>query len=408
MDHSRRRFLRRVGLGGSALLTGCSSAAPRAEPDATGGRQVDRTAFATFRGDLRRTGYYPGLDVPTSVTRAWEVPGVNTGTHTAAKASAVPHPDGGYVVPGDSGTVYCLRADGSVRWRAETEPSQNGVHGTPTVANGLVYVGAYDGALYAFDAATGERVWRRSLGDAIGSSPAYHDGTVYVAVEFYPPSGAVFGVDALTGTVTWRDPAPTDHPHSTIAIDREGGRLVVGSNDGVLYGWSYPDLERVWKAPTGGAIKGPIAVADGAAVFGSWDDRVYRVDLATGAVDWTFDTGNRVMGGAAINPDAGRVYIGGHDQRLHALSLATGEERWAFPTGGWIIGAATLTRAHVLVGSYDGTLYAVRTADGTREWAASVRGHVSSDPLVTEEGVVFAERATRERDGRVLKLVASN
>lgn len=398
-----------MGLAAGAGVAGCvGGRAPRAD-DASGvAGSVDRTAFATFRADLQRQGWRPETEVPASVERAWTLSGVNTGTHTAAKASAVPHPDGGYVVPGDTGTVFCLREDGTVRWRAETEPSRNGIHGTPTVANGLVYVGAYDGALYAFDADSGERVWRRPLGDAIGSSPAYYDGTVYVAVEYYPPSGAVFGVDALTGAVTWRDAAPTDHPHSTIAIDLDAGRLVVGANDGVLYGWSFPELERVWEYRTGGAIKGPIAVADGAALFGSWDDRVYRVDLASGRRDWAFETGDMVMGGAAVDPDAGRVYVGGHDRRLHALELATGEQRWAFETDGWIIGSATCTRSHVLVGSYDGHLYAVRAADGTGTWAAPAAGHVSSDPYPGPGGVVFTERATPARDGRAIKLVAAD
>lgn len=403
----RRTLLRAAGIVAAGGVAGCAGVRPPAAGVADSARgPAEESASATFRGGLLRRGYRPDATIPEAVTAAWRIPGVNVGNHTAAKASAVLGPAGNYIVPGDTGEVTSVAPDGTVRWTAETAASGRGIHGTPTVANGLAYVGAYDGAMYAFDLESGDRVWRADLGDAIGSSPAYHDGTVYIAVEYATPSGAVFGLDALTGRVEWRDGWPTDHPHSTIAVDREAGRLVVGANDGVLYGWSYPDLERVWRFGTGGAIKGPIAVHDGSAFFGSWDGGVYRVGVDAGEEEWRFGTGARVMGGAAVDPDAGTVYIGGHDSALRALALS-GEERWRHETGGMIIGSATVTRDHVLVGSYDTRLYALQKDTGDPTWTADAgAGHVSSDPLVTDSAVVFTERAAGNETGELIKLVA--
>ncbi|MFB6129474.1 MAG: PQQ-binding-like beta-propeller repeat protein [Salinigranum sp.] len=407
----RRSFLRAAGLTAAVGLAGCLGAsAPRAGPSAVAERRgpADETASATFRGGLENRGYHPEVTVPDAVEVDWKIPGINVGEHTAAKASAVLDPAGNYVIPGDTGVVTSVTPDGRIRWTASTEPSRNGIHGTATVANGLVYVGAYDGALYAFDVDTGRRVWRTKLGDSIGSSPVYHDGTVYVAVEFATPSGAVFGVDALSGRITWRDARPTDHSHATIAIDLDAGRLIVGANDGFLYGWSYPDLERVWAFETGGPIKGPIATYDGGAFFGSWDHSIYRVSLEDGRERWSHETTRKVMGGAAIDPESGVLYVGGHDAKLHALEAASGEQRWAFDTGGWIIGSASTTGEHVLTGSNDGNLYAIRTDTGEREWAAfGGGGDVSSDPLLTDVGIVFTVRATAEESGDAVKLVAA-
>jgi outer membrane protein assembly factor BamB len=406
----RRSFLRTAGGAIAGVLAGCAGVAP---PTSDAAREVqprepaDDAASATFRGGLKNQGYLPEATVPVDVAIDWRLSGINVGDHTAAKASAVLDPAGNYLIPGDTGDVTSLTPAGEVRWTASTGASGRGIHGTPSVANGLVYIGAYDGVLYAFDVETGDRVWKADLGDAIGSSPKYHDGTVYVAVEYFEPSGAVFGVDALTGEVTWRDGRPTDHPHSTIAIDRDADRLVVGSNDGHLYGWTYPGLERAWTFETGGPIKGPVATHDGGAVFGSWDGNVYRVSLSDGSETWTYETPADVMGGPAIDADAGVAYVGGHDSTLHALDFATGEQRWGYETGGWIIGSATVTSEHVLVGSYDGRLHAIRTDTGEREWAVSAGGgHVSSDPLVTDAAIVFTERATDEETGEAIKLVA--
>ncbi|SFK85728.1 Outer membrane protein assembly factor BamB, contains PQQ-like beta-propeller repeat [Halogranum rubrum] len=416
--HSRRSFLRAATLGSTVGLTGCVGRLADVggwDPEAahgtpTGPGAADRTpvdteAFTTFRGNLQRHGYYPEVTVPTNVRTAWRIPGINVGDHTAAKASAVRDREGNYIIPGDSGEVHSFTVDGKVNWVASTYPSGRGIHGTPTIANGLVYIGAYDGALYAFDVGDGSLVWRTQLGGSIGSSPAYHDGVVYIAVEHPDPEGSMAGCDALTGEVVWTDERPTDHPHSILAIDRDAGRLTVGSNDGNLYGWSYPALEHVWTFETARPIKGPIATFDGGAFFGSWDHSIYRVNLETGEEEWSFETEGMVMGGASIDPETGMVYIGGHDGKLRALDAATGEEQWQFATEGLIVGCPALTREHVLVGSYDTNCYAIRRDDGESVWRVSADGWVSSVPHVDDDGIVFTSRATDDTSGKAIRLV---
>ncbi len=361
-------------------------------------------ADAMFRGGLRRLGYHPERSVPDEAAEQWAVDGINKGDHTAAKASAVPAPTGDLIVPGDDGTVYAVGPAGEVRWAAATHPSAFGIHGTPAIANGTAYVGAYDGALYAFDLATGERRWRTPLGDAIGSSPAYHDGRLYVGVEYLGPNdGSLYAVDA-DGTVIEERTEPTDHPHSTPAIDLDAGYVVMGANDGVLYGWEYPSLEPAWEFDTGEAIKGPVAVHDGAAVFGSWDDAVFRVDVASGDPEWAYPVGEDVMSGPAIDTDSGTVYVGSHDTGLHAVSLASGERRFRFDTGGWITGCPTVTRDHVVVGSYDGNCYAVEKDGGDPTWAVSFDGWITCEPLVLDESVYVTERATDTTAGGLYRI----
>ncbi|MGM0591162.1 MAG: PQQ-binding-like beta-propeller repeat protein [Halobacteriota archaeon] len=399
---TRRSVLRAGALAGTAGLAGCvdllGSSTPAGPPD--------EFASASFRGGLRNHGYRPDVTVPDAVTPAWTVDNVNVGDHTAAKAGAVRDPDGNYLISGDSGEVRSVTLDGEQRWVSKAGNSTRGIHGTPAIANGLLYIGAYDGAMYAFDLDSGDQVWRNDLGGSIGSSPKYHDGVVYIAVEYPTPSGSVCGVDALTGERVFYDGTPTDHPHSTIAIDREAGRLVVGSNDGNLYGWSYPELDQLWTFQTARAIKGPIATYDGSAFFGSWDGGVYRVALDDGTEEWAIQTADMVMGGSSIDTDADVLYIGGHDTKLHALDVATGDEHWAYETDDWIIGSPTVTHDRILVGSYDGNLHAVEAASGERVWTYDVPGgRVSAEPLVDDDGIVVAARATDERSGAAVRLV---
>ncbi|SEV87972.1 outer membrane protein assembly factor BamB family protein [Natrinema salifodinae] len=428
---SRRGVLRTIGTaaGASASLAGClgqgwsgDEEIPLAE---TGREQTVPDGVAQFRHSLERWGYYPDVSVPDDVDQAWRLDRLNTGSHSAAKASAVPLPDGGVVFPGDTGYLIALDADGEERWRAGTDTDGRGIHGTPAVADGRAYIGAYDGALYAVDLETGDVVWRRDLGGAIGSSPLYHDGKIVMAVEYPDPDGSIFVLDADGGEVLWEDPErrPTDHPHSTPAIDSAAGRLVCGSNDGLLYGWSYPDLEFAWSFETespgnAGEIKGPIATYDGGAYFGSWDHHVYRVDLEDGTEDWSFETGDLVMSGPAIDPDLNAVFVGSHDGNLYALDAGSGERYWSFETDRPITGCPTVCGDRVLVGSKDSGLYELEKRTGELVWERDHDGVVTSTPRVIDGAIYYAERAPNppadagsadavDDDGGGYKLVAA-
>jgi len=69
------------------------------------------------------------------------------------------------------------------------------VASSPAVANGVVFVGSYDGKLYAYDASgstdcsgtpkTCSPVWTATTGARILSSPAVADGMVYVGSSDY-------------------------------------------------------------------------------------------------------------------------------------------------------------------------------------------------------------------------------
>src|SRR6266498_3306955 len=73
------------------------------------------------------------------------------------------------------------------------------VFSSPAVVNGVVYVGSYDGNLYALNASTGAKVWSFATGDFIESSPAVANGVVCVGSGDY----SVYALDASTGAELW-------------------------------------------------------------------------------------------------------------------------------------------------------------------------------------------------------------
>src|ERR1039457_2404631 len=69
---------------------------------------------------------------------------------------------------------------------------------SPVVANGVVYVGALDGSVYAIKAGTGGPLWSQGIGEPIEDSPAVATGVTY-ATSY----GELYALDAATGHVNW-------------------------------------------------------------------------------------------------------------------------------------------------------------------------------------------------------------
>lgn len=424
-NRSRRRFVQAGGVAVTAGLAGCTGLGDTLEGLGSGDGQpadapVDSSDVAhpnddvsMFRHGLRRLGYYPEEVVPAAVTVDWDV-SLNEAGHTAAKSSPVPAPDGETIVfAGDTGRVVGMTPDGEERWSTQTDATKLGFHGSAAIVDDTVYIGGYDGALYALDLASGDVVWKTeaaTLDDAlaIGSSPAYYDGTLYFICEYTDPySGALWAVDPETGEPIWNDDRIWGRAHPSPAIDLQRGRILAGSNDGAVYCWEFPSLEFAWKFQLeadgesqadgafnmGAEIKGSAAVYDGRAYVGSFDDNFYCIDIADGSEVWSFETDGTVMSNAAVDPDEGVVYMGSGDGTVYALDTETGDEIWSANVHGWVIGGLTVTAGTVLVGSYDSHVYALEKETGDRIWRVPNRARITGTPVPVDGRIYYTERA---------------
>ncbi|MFM1749338.1 MAG: hypothetical protein RLZZ188_3004 [Verrucomicrobiota bacterium] len=104
-------------------------------------------------------------------------------------------PDGGTVYVGvetrTAGRLIAVGSDGAVRW-SSLRP--DGISASPAVGpDGTVFVGCYDGKLYALNPANGSLRWQYDAGSFIVSSPAVDgDGGLY----FGTGDGRLHAVDA--------------------------------------------------------------------------------------------------------------------------------------------------------------------------------------------------------------------
>jgi outer membrane protein assembly factor BamB len=105
---------------------------------------------------------------------------------------------------GRPGLLYAFsaRSPGRLLWTGEIGLDGAYMGSSPTVANGVVYVGSLDSKLYAFPVGCRRNdwacppLWTGKTGDLISSTPAVADGVVYVTSQ----DGKLYAFAARCGT----------------------------------------------------------------------------------------------------------------------------------------------------------------------------------------------------------------
>lgn len=180
------------------------------------------------------------------------------------------------------------------------------------VAHGMVYAGGQDvdgtAPVYAYDAATGDLVWRTNTIAKVTATPAVWNETVYVGSDLF------YALDARTGRVRWTADAGGVDSSAAVA----NGVVYVGSTDDNVYAFDAETGEQLWVSPTGASITASQAtiVANRVVYVGSIDDIEYAFDAATGEQLWSFKTGVRKQ--SVVD---GSLYVTSSDNYLFAFRL---------------------------------------------------------------------------------------
>ncbi len=248
-------------------------------------------------------------------------------------------------------------ADGSLRWSFDTETGEwKGAYSqslvpSPVVSNGTVYLGNWNGVVYAIDAETGTEVWKSTPSSAFAGAPAVADGRVFVVDR----SGNVRGFDAATGAELWT---------------RSMGSSVTASiaiADGVAYLKPYDRVvavdpatgDTLWEGslPSGdGSADSGLAVDDGVVVLGTqWNVFGIATD-GTGQILWQQDIfyGGAVLKAPPVIAD-GIVYVVCPSAGICLYDLHTGAALGTFRTDPHVTTTPAVVDGMVVlgVGRYD-------------------------------------------------------
>ncbi len=236
-------------------------------------------------------------------------------------------------------------ANFKVAWKKDFGQSSNAkvfVTSPPVAAAGKIFVMDAEAHVSAFDAASGDRIWRVDLAqrtrrdrDTFGGGLAFADGKLYVTSGFR----FVASLDAGSGKVLWRTKVDTPI-HST---------------------------------PT---------VMSGRVLAISVDDELQAYNIETGAQDWTYQALTepaRILSASSATPSGETAIAGFASGELVALNASNGNEEWTATLARTsrtnalseirdIAGRPVVYRGDVLAGSHSGVFMDIDLRSGDPKW----------------------------------------
>jgi outer membrane protein assembly factor BamB len=255
------------------------------------------------------------------------------------------------------GNLYAFKADGCGEmtcmpsWTAQVGYQ---VDSSPAVVNNTVYFGADDKNLHAFDAQTGGELWSAPTG-GYDSSPVVAGGVVYIGSD----DGRLHAFDAKTGVEKWSVQVQVGVGY-VFSPAVEKNMVYVGSHDHRLYAFNVDNCNKrscspQWSAPTDDYIQASPTVANGVVYVSSHNQKLYAFNAQTGTKLWSTPTGDSIFSSPTVANDV--IYVGSDDKKLYAFNAKTGEGIWFYPTDGSIHSSPAVANGMVYIGSDDGELH---------------------------------------------------
>jgi hypothetical protein len=148
-------------------------------------------------------------------------------------------------------------------------------------AHNTLYIATARG-LYALDAENGDQRWVYPTALPLGHSPTIQDGIAYVGGLDHK----LYAIDALSGQGLWSFEAGAGFETNPLVV---AGKVYAGNRDGFFYAIHADGPlagQLVWKFATEGPILFSAAYKDGVVYFASQDSHAYALDAESGALVW--------------------------------------------------------------------------------------------------------------------------
>lgn len=239
----------------------------------------------------------------------------------------------------------------------------DGSESAPLIVEDILYIGSLDGAVYAINARTGQKIWRFQTGEGLTSGP-----------------------EIIT--------VPSNKLEDMFAAAVQSQRGNKGKRE----------------------IRATPLVENGTVYIGSLDHKFYALDASTGQLKWAFDAGEAVEN--AILED-GRLYFPS-GTFIYSLDAKSGKQIWSFeflkemqplskhPLRMPILKDGTLyvttwydpqpnvpPTSDLFTGSsYKSYLVAIDAETGERKWDLTIDGHRPSAPQFSD-ALIFFSNTTR-------------
>lgn len=230
------------------------------------------------------------------------------------------------------------------------------IYSSPITADDLVYVGGYNGKVYAFsrDEMRNEPRWVYPRQDTVGGpiigGIIYNQGKLY----FGSANNKVFALDAADGYKEWE----TDLP------------------------------DNVWSTPV---------ILNDTLYIGCFDKKFYALSITDGTIKWEYETEGAIVSTPVV--DGNTVYFSSFDRYLYALNAATGSLKWKYQAENWFWATPILYDGTIYAPCLDGKVYLIDTNNGQKEDEYNFENPISSSPVIVDD--VFLVATQQDKKGEI-------
>lgn len=293
------------------------------------------------------------------------------------------------VYVGTSIRVMALDAGvGKLLWQDSSNVNYG--YSDPQLVGDTLYVGGIDGNMYAYNALTGKRIWKKFLSSTGIEGPAtIHGNTLYVGTN----DDYFYALDAANGNTKWSFLTGSNISNKPVIYNNT---VIFGSSDGYVYALDTATAQPAWEFFTSGVIVSSAPVLSNGVIFiGSRSGYLFAIDAATGQEKWKHYTDvSMEMSGVVV--DNGTVYttgwynfstgvnIGG---AVYALNESTGARVWTALDKVGFTGPLTYDNGNLLVSADNGNFYSLKAGNGSVNWYEAILPNGAGSTV--KDGVVY-------------------
>lgn len=356
----------------------------------------------THRGENARH-LAPNVALSAQPQPIWSAP-VGEGNSRRYRITTTPVAAGGRVFTLDArALVAATSAGGATLWQTNLTPASDrggeAAGGGIAFGDGKLFVTTAFGELVALDPATGGVVWRQRFLAPVTGSPTVADGIVYVVAR----DSSGWAVTTDDGRLRWQIPSARSMTSMTgsagpamadrlVLLPFPTGQLTGALRQGGLQVWDAAVMgQRLGAAygPIGGITAEPV-VAGATTYVGNAAGRAAALETATGETLWQAREG----AASSLAVAGGSIFLVNDKAELVRLDAATGELVWKVELPYFTEEKVKRRKAiyahygpilaggRLVVASSDGLLRLFSPTDGTLVGSVAMPSGAASGPIV--------------------------
>jgi len=285
----------------------------------------------------------------------------------------------------DSNLLFCLdRATGAMRFitplSAQRLPVCDPAYREKKlwflVGNEMVVVDPWAGVI-------AERHRFTQIGNTVECGLALNDTHIYI-------TGSDRRLHVFSRDGYWRPfTATADNDSAINSLAVSEGVVLFATEAGNVVCMAEANAEKKWQFDATGAVRSRLVVSEGMAYVGSYDTKLYKLDVLTGRLAWPnpFPAGVRIKAPVVLGKDV--VYLPAGAMGVYGLRKDTGAMIWQVTDG---IGVMTETDTQSFVLSRPGLLKVMDNKTGRQVYSVNFNQVTRFAPMMNEPKLYAADK----------------